>query len=280
MAFETILINAESEERLSGVLAVAFAIASEWKSHLLAMATLPRPIALPGGMPGEPEVIHLDRHRSAARQEAERMRLEFEVSSRGQPLSTEWRLDDGTTGRDTDALIAQAHLTDLIVTANAKRSADGSHTFHTAERLVIEAGRPVILVPKAYTASAAGSRILIAWNGSREASRAVFDAMPLLQKAQHVKVLHVETAAPSKVNLANCAAITSTLRRHRVRAIYEELTLPRASEGAALLSAAKAENASLLVMGGYGHWRFRELVLGGVTRHVLRHMMVPVLMSH
>lgn len=280
MAYESILINADDEHRLPGVLGVASAIASDHSAHVTAICVLPRPVIVPGGMPGSSDVITFDQQRRDARGEAERMRRAFEAATRGKPYATEWKLDDGLVGNDIDALIAQGRLADLIVAANARHLSDGSHSFLSTERLVIEVGRPVVLVPKGYVAHSVGDRILIAWNGSREATRAVFDALPLLRRAHHVKVLHVETAGMSKISLSSCAAIAASLRRHGVRAIYEELALPRAVDGAALLSAAKAENADLLVMGGYGHWRFRELVLGGATRHVMRHMMVPVLMSH
>ena len=280
MAYETILINADSEDRFPGVLSVTTGIAATNHSHVLAVAALPPPMKIPAGMPGTPDVITLERHREAFRREAERMHIMFDDMVRGKSFTAEWRVDAGEARSDVDALVAHGRLADLVITANANRLPDGGRSFHTAERLISEAGRPVILVPKGVTPYHDESRILIAWNGSREASRAVFDALPLLKSAQHVKVLHIETGTPSGLSISSCAAISATLRRHGVRSIYEELSLPRAAAGAALLSAAKAENANLLVMGGYGHWRFRELVLGGATRHILRHMTVPVLMSH
>lgn len=144
----------------------------------------------------------------------------------------------------------------------------------------MEAGRPVILVPRNWNQADCGRRILIAWNGSREAVRAVFDALPLFKAAYHIKVLQVGTSDQTRITRLELGDVCTMLARHGIRATADTLSLPRATAGPALISAAKAENADLLVMGAYGHWRFRELVLGGATRHVLRNTNVPVLMSH
>ena len=280
MAFETILINAGSEHCLPGLLDVAAAIATRHHSHVLGLSNLFSAYRRSGSTSDTPAVDALERHRNAVRTEASRMRRLFERTFAGKAFTSEWRHEDADDLDNFDALVGLGRLADLIVTSNDDSTPLDAHPSHAAERLIVEAGRPVILVPNDNSQSSCGHRVLVAWNGSREATRSVFDAMPLLQTAQHVKVIQIGANETDPVSGLGGAALCGVLSRHGIRAQSEELALPRATAGAALLSAVKAENADLLVMGSYGHWRFREFIPGGATRHVLQHMTVPVFMSH
>jgi nucleotide-binding universal stress UspA family protein len=122
-----------------------------------------------------------------------------------------------------------------------------------------------------------GNKLLVAWNGSREAARAVADAMPLLERADEVKVL---SAKPLDIGDLSGADIALHLARHDVNTEASSSANKDIDIGDLLLNEAAQEGADLLVMGAYGHSRFRETVLGGATRHVLKNMTVPVLMSH
>jgi nucleotide-binding universal stress UspA family protein len=280
MAFETLLINADSEANVPRLLAVAQFIAARQHTRLVALYVLPPSLTLPAGTPGAPDTVKLQEHRTRARAEAERARRLFERTTAETTDRCTWQLDEGDGRNEIDSLVAHGRLADLIVSSNVQAGGLGSSQYHSAERLIVEAGRPVVLVPKEPMHASCGNRVLVAWNGSREAARALFDALPLLQAAQQVKVLQVGTSDGMGFTGLSGPVVCAMLSRHGVRATSETLSLPRATAGAALLSAVKAENADLLVMGGYGHWRFRELILGGATRHVLRHMSVAVLMSH
>jgi nucleotide-binding universal stress UspA family protein len=276
MAFETILINVDSEQSLSRILHVSQTIPALHASQIVGLAVLPPSSALAG----HPGAVGQDARRNWAWEEAARAHRTFDLMTAGKPFHSKWQLDDLDDRDEVDALIAQVRQADLIVTSNQQVDEHGGSSFHTAERLVVESGRPVLLVPRPSLQDSCGRRVLIAWNGSREATRAVFDALPLFQSARHVKVLQVHTGERSAPTGLSGTDMCCMLDRHGVRATAETLALPRATAGAALLSATKAENADLLVMGGYGHWRLRELVLGDATHHVLRNMTVPVLMSH
>jgi nucleotide-binding universal stress UspA family protein len=122
-----------------------------------------------------------------------------------------------------------------------------------------------------------GKKILVAWNASREASRAVADAMPMLEAADSVEVFAVE---PNGMGDAPGADIAAHLARHGINATANKTTGLDIDVGDVLLNQAADSGADLIVMGGYGHSRMRELVLGGATRHILEHMTVPVLLSH
>jgi nucleotide-binding universal stress UspA family protein len=124
--------------------------------------------------------------------------------------------------------------------------------------------------------------VLVAWKPSREATRAVNDALPLLEAADQVTVLVVDTTGPRhhREEAEPGSGIALHLARHGIKAVVEQTVAAGQSVADAMLSRAAELGCDLIVMGAYGHSRLRELVLGGVTREILRHMTVPVLMSH
>jgi nucleotide-binding universal stress UspA family protein len=145
----------------------------------------------------------------------------------------------------------------------------------------MEAGRPVLIVPNAGVHSRVGERALVAWNGRREAARAVFDALPILRGASDVKVVWVNPQSErERAEDIPAADICTALARHGVKCEATEQVAPRGGVGETLLARAREMGADLLVMGCYGHARLREFVFGGASRHVLGHMPIPVLMSH
>jgi nucleotide-binding universal stress UspA family protein len=124
-------------------------------------------------------------------------------------------------------------------------------------------------------------RVLVAWDGSREAARAVHDALPLLRRAREVSVLVADPERlATKIGEKPGADLAAHLARHGLPVRVEVVKSGGRPLGEILLAQVEEERADLLVMGGYAHARLRELVLGGTTRHVLTHASVPVLLSH
>lgn len=149
------------------------------------------------------------------------------------------------------------------------------------ENLILSSGRPVLLMPYASNERAAGDQILVAWDGSREATRAVHDALPFMLMAKRTTILTVNGAHEDERTRIPGADIAAVIARHGVHVQVDDIeTGPGGSVGEVLLSQVADRGADLLVMGGYGHARLRELVMGGATRTILRSMTVPVLMSH
>lgn len=148
------------------------------------------------------------------------------------------------------------------------------------ENLILSCGRPVLLVPYASNERSTGCRVLVAWDGSREATRAVHDALPFMRTAENTTILTVNGVHEFERARIPGADIATVLARHGVRVEVADIeTGAGDSVGEILLSVAD-NGADLLVMGAYGHARWRELVMGGATRTILRSMTVPVLMSH
>lgn len=180
-------------------------------------------------------------------------------------------------GRLEETLADEGRLTDLIVLT---RSVDDPHGRLTvaAETALLDSGRPVLMVPEGWSGPI-GLSVAVAWNGRVEAARAVAGAMPFLQAAETVTVLSAETK-----NTQGAAAVgeklSAYLRWRDVRATAQVVHPGAAPVGQALLAAAETAGCDLLVQGGYGHSRMRELIMGGVTRHMFAHAGLPVLMAH
>lgn len=184
--------------------------------------------------------------------------------------------------RSTDAreVIAHARASDMAIVAQrnvADSESDLGSNF--PENVVLKLGRPVLFIPYAGVLPDKFDTIIVAWNGSREAARAVADALPFLKAAQLVKVLSVSEKSADENDLPDMD-IAGYLARHGVNVEIERNDNVHINPADWLLSRAADCDADLLVMGAYGHHRLIELILGGVTKSILRQMTLPVLMSH
>jgi nucleotide-binding universal stress UspA family protein len=178
-------------------------------------------------------------------------------------------------------LARAARHVDLCVLGQPDAQDADLDTTALAEAAFMASGRPAVIVPHTGTPSTAVRRVLIAWNGSREATRAVHDALPLLAAAAHSTLLVVDPAHQVELNDGTPGAeIAAHLARHGVKVEVKSTPGGGLPIGDVLLSQAAEEGADLLVMGGYGHSRLRETVLGGATRQLLAQMTLPVLLSH
>lgn len=183
------------------------------------------------------------------------------------------------TGRPIVDVAAQALYADLLVlgqrAADETRDVDVPADFVSA--VLIDSGRPALVVPHITKTPARLGRVLIAWKPTREAARAVTAALPILQQAERVTVAAFDEGEPPAAD----TGILGYLRQHGVQAEFKrEVASELGDVGDQLLSLAADEQSDLLVMGCYGHGRAREWVLGGASRTVIASMTIPVLMSH
>jgi nucleotide-binding universal stress UspA family protein len=148
-----------------------------------------------------------------------------------------------------------------------------------AETTLFESGRPMIVVPYIQKGPLKLDKVMVCWDGSRQAARAIGDAMPLLTKAGKVEIVIIADE-PGKQDEIAGADMGQHLARHGLKVDLERIPRGDVDVADALLSYAADSGADFMVMGGYGHSRLREFVLGGVTRSILRSMTVPVLMAH
>jgi len=222
----------------------------------------------------------VDAYMEAQRREAAAAGAAFRQTLTQDKLQGEWIFREAD---ETGSAIAEAALYDVILVGQPNPDAGLSGAIGLRpEEIVLSCGRPVIVVPYAGTFPDIGRRVLVAWNGSREAARALYDAMFLMTQADGVTVIEIDPPAPGvAAPAASAAQVAAALTRRGIAAKPEtETTSGEISVENLLLSRANDLDADLLVMGAYGHSRMREFVLGGVSRSIFRHMTLPVLMSH
>jgi nucleotide-binding universal stress UspA family protein len=148
-----------------------------------------------------------------------------------------------------------------------------------AETTLFESGRPMLVVPYIQKAALKLDNVMVCWDGSRQAARAIADAMPLLERAGRVEIVIVANERGKQDEVPG-ADMGQHLARHGLKVEVHRISGGSIDIGDALLSRAADSGADLMVMGGYGHSRLREFVLGGVTRSILRSMTIPTLMAH
>jgi nucleotide-binding universal stress UspA family protein len=203
-----------------------------------------------------------------------------EAAERG-GVACETRTDRALDTTLASVVSMHARYADLVVLGQADPDAPPYAGSDLPEEVVLASGRPVLMVPHDRAPGPFGDRVLVAWDASRAAARAVGDAMPILEQAISVLVVSINPkSTPAGHGELPGADIALHLARHEVSAEVEAVDTDRMDTGDALLSFAADHGCDLLVMGAYAHSRVRELVLGGATRTILQSMTLPVLMAH
>lgn len=277
MLIKDMLVQLDASPVSARRLELAMDLAKRHGAHLIGLFVIDIVPPVPAGADlgaGLAMAEALRRLREDALTEALRVEAVFRELLRREGQTGEWRQVEGITS----ALLAlHGRYVDLIVVGQPEA---GTSTV-AVEAALFSTGRPVLLVPYTGAAKSIACRVLIAWNGSREAARAVNDALPLLAGAQSATVLVVDPKVrPSDHGEEPGADIALHLARHGVPVTVRRVTGDDVGVGDTLLNEAADLSIDLIVMGGYGHSRLRELVLGGATRTVLRQMTAAVLMSH
>jgi nucleotide-binding universal stress UspA family protein len=272
MTIKDIVVHQGDDAHADRRLAAGTALAKQFDARLTGVYVLGFP-TLPGYVQTEMPTEIIEQTYREIRAMGEAKRKEFDAAMSREGVNGEVRLMEGDV---TDAVALCGRYCDLLVVGQPNpdhpASIDG-----LAEELLLASGRPVLVVPYTGDQSHMGKRIMVAWTATREATRAVHDAMPLLQKADEVVVFSVN---PDDDEHLAGADICAHLARHGVNATARHIVAPDMKVGDSMLSAVADNGIDLLVMGGYGHSRLRELAFGGATRAILQSMTCPVMMSH
>lgn len=265
----------------ANALAAAIALATRENAHLsvLEVFDLPMPVASPWGL--MPDVGLSDIY-STLRTKAENDAAIWRERLAREAVSSEVRVTESLFVDPPRMAALHARYSDMVVmTAAGSNANDWPVIQGFFAALLLESGRPVLVVPPRFTSHRPAKHAVVAWQPTREATRALHDAMPLLQRAESVDVLEVGPEAGEKGDGPQPGAdIATHLARHglKVRVVVTERS--GGSVSMALMKHVEQSGAELLVAGGYGHSRLREWVLGGVTRELLEFTAVPVLFSH
>jgi len=278
MDYRTILVHLDRGARRSERLELAFTLADHYDAHLVGLFALSA-ARIPSYVRADTSAALIaaqDRLRAEAAGEAE---AAFHAAmARHHGVKAEWRVSNGDA---LGAVRLSARYSDLVIAGQRERDAedDAGLAPEFVDELVLSCGRPVLFVPYAGRFPDTGKRVLVAWNASSEAARAVADALPLLARAESVNVVVFETGRAGDHGEEPGADAALYLARHGVRATVSKYGSRDADIGSQMLSLAADVGADLIVMGAYGHSRMRELMLGGATRTILESMTAPVLMS-
>lgn len=272
MSIKTILLHLADDPRNAARIAAAIALAARHDAHLVGLYTV-SPLIVPGYIGAElPAQVYADFEADAESKAAEAEQA-FNEAVRKEGTSSEWRKERGFA---RDILSAHAYYADVVVVGQPAR---GDEVPKGGEGLpgdlALACGRPILAVPCVGSYPSIGRKILLAWNGSREAARATADAMPLLTTADEILVVTANLR-----NTTPAMDIATHLARHGIKVETKNVQIDDISIGDILINTAGESGSDLIVMGAYGHTRLNELVFGGATRHILKHMTVPVMMSH
>lgn len=278
MTYKTILVHLNDKRRAEALLEPAAELASRYNAHLIGMhvyASVPAsPVAIPYGSKVLGSIA------GAERKETEELAAVFSRMTAKKPFVAEWRAVKVPHVDLAAVVMDHGRAADLIIAGQTDPDWDLSPLMDFPERLALESGRPVLVVPYAGRYAGIGRNIVVAWKPSRESARAVFDALPMLAAAEKVHILEVKERGDAGTGLAPDTTIAATLARHGIKPSVHTSVAADISIGDEILSRLADLDADLLVMGAYGHSRMRELVFGGATRHIARHMTVPTLLSH
>jgi len=281
MSYKDLLVVLDSEAPARRRIDLAAALAERFEAHLVGLYPLPIPEAPRHFGYYDPALLDpfFGELRGRARETADKLREVFQHVTSLRGLSAEWRVI--AEGPEADPAL-HARYVDLTILGQLDPDRGETEMIRPRpEQVTLASGRPILVVPYAGRFETVGRRVLIGWNATREAARAVNDAMPLLAAAETVTVLTIDPReGPDGHGELPGADISLHLARHGVKAEIERTVSADLPVGDVLLSRAADLGADLLVMGAYGHSRARELLLGGATRSLLRSMTVPVLMSH
>lgn len=279
MSYKTVLVHVDESAHASERIKIASAIAMAENAHLIGTAVTGASRYLAQTRMLAEMDPNLREHLQFLRQRAMRGLEEFEacVCKIGIP-SFEKRLVDDEAG---GGICLQARYADLVVIGQIDPGEPSPVVMPDfPQYVVLNSGRPVLLVPHAGHYDKLGTNVLIGWDASMAATHAVTGAIPLLRRAQTVQVAVFNPGQqPQAHGAVPGSDITVYLARHGIKVEVVQRTTDR-DIGDALMHMAADMNADLMVLGGYGHARFREIMLGSVTSAVLEKMTVPVLMSH
>jgi nucleotide-binding universal stress UspA family protein len=280
MAYKTILLVLNEVERALQLIETARSLAVKFGAHISGLYVIPGVMAYPSdglSMGAGLGVGSFDGHRKHFMDRLRNVRGEFETAMRSDDLSFDFHVVDSDIPVISTSVIENCRTSDLIIVSAIDRENTSSVESDFVEQVVLAAGRPVLVLPIKGESKIEFNNIILAWNASKESARAAFDGLDFMRAAKATRIITVDKLPETK---SFAMDIAESLDRHGVDCELTELSSSGRSVGETLLSAMKDYEADLLILGAYGHNRLTEWVFGGTTRHILRNLNCPILMSH
>ena len=275
MTYQTVLVGLDGSEQTSERLHVALAVAKRMSARRLIGILACPPAIMPTSL-GEgaafvgPELIQAQEQ--ANRERIARLRADFDRATANAGLACSFFSEEG----DPDQIVGNfARVADLTVIGQSQGGGLGAMMMEHAEQVVVAAGGPVLVLPNpAPTDPNFARNWLLAWDGGREAARALAFALPFLKRADQVVLVAIGEEYHASADLA-----AQRLAGHGANVVMEKLSDPEGSIGELLLTVARTKGCTAMAMGAYGHSRFRELIMGGATIAIVKDARIPVLFS-
>ncbi|MGA1805220.1 universal stress protein [Rhizobium sp. HT1-10] len=278
MTYKTIVIILDAPENAGIASDFGLALAAAHSAHVIGLHA-EVVSAVPMVAPMEiPDPIAVQALQDMARTEAVGIEELFRNKAAAAGCSFEWRSFTSSVGYATQPILETVRSADLIIAVQAD-PANPSDAHIEVESFLFESGRPVLMVPYVRTAPVSIQRVLIAWNGSKEAARATFDALPFLMAADAVEVLSVDPSENANQAAISGADLTATLIRHGVKATLSKTVSAEKSASQVIETRLVDDSVDLLVMGAYTHSRLWQMIFGGTTKAVLKSMTALTLLS-
>lgn len=279
MPKQTILVCMNEVDRVEQMISAVKTLNSKLDAHFIGIYVIPAiQIFSEPGMMYSAQVN--DGFRLYFQNHAKDVKKKFNNAAKTTGMSAEWREIDSDLPFIADSVIKHARMCDMVIVPQSHGTTHTNLADDFTEQVVMDCGRPVLVIPDVGEIGDFGNQVMLAWDASKESTRAVFDSLPLLEAAKQVHLSWLdEGETRSDMDLPG-AELATVLSRRGIKVTTENLPESDLLTGDALLSHARELSADLLVMGAYGHSRLRETVFGGATRTLLKDMPVPVLMSN
>ena len=280
MTIKTIAVSLNDIENLDHLLPAAAAMANAHGAHLSGVYVIPS-VEVYAAYAGMAMADIVDTQRKRYIEMASKVREKFSHALDANGLQGEWHQLDAINMSVSREFCEAARVADLAIIAQVDNDTYCGVEAEFAGNVVLGVGRPVLIVPRGKSFDAVGKKVVMGWNATREAARAVFDAVPVLPTGADITLVWAD---PQKVRDEAGdmpgTEMASALSRHGFSVSAEPMPTAGDNPGEALLTKAMDAGADLLVMGAYGHSRVREFVFGGASEAVLKNAKLPVLMSH
>jgi nucleotide-binding universal stress UspA family protein len=272
-----IIVNLSVTTEGSIVAKYAISAAAALQAHLTGVAFIYDPVVPISGAGYIPADV-IETQREDNETAAEAAIKSFNAASDQAGISAEPLMTSASLSGAGDQFARMARRFDLAIVGQAQPDISAMEQI-IGENTLFESGRPMIMVPYIQKTAFKTDNVMICWDGSRTAARAVADAIPIIRKGGRVEIVIVARERGKQDEIEG-ADIGQHLARHGLKVDVHRISGGNIDVGDALLSHAADSSADLMIMGGYGHSRLREFILGGVTRSIFESMTVPVLLSH
>ncbi len=279
MAYKTILVSLTTEHNAERLTRAACYMARRFDAHIVGLHTNQSMHVHPGvSVHLTPEVVEM--FHDAQQRQSNAIREIFQTQTAAEGIAGEWKLVEAAADTAGVRHVEHARYADLVLMSQADPDHDRADQGDIQREVIQGCGCPVVVLPNAGTFDSFGQKVMIGWSATREAARAVHDAVPFMEGGE-ATVMWVSHSKETAEYLGKTAeAVAENLTRHNINTTVSHWQNSSISIGDALLNEAFENGCDMIVSGAFGHSRFYDFVIGATTTHLLEHMTMPVLFSN